>query len=145
MTLDGAFQFNFKNVFCSTAPPHHWNLNKIRICFVSIKGRLAGTWKRSSILADAKLFWKKSSRRKFNENKAQRNDSKVMIHVIFYNTDFKSSLIIPRSRVWCVRITDDVMSDDVIIDYIITKNEEMTLLVFVSPFRGWTLGQFWSL
>ena len=77
-----------------------------------------------------------SSRLKFNENKARRSDSKVMMHVIFYKTDFKSSLIRPRSRVWCVRITDDVMSDDVIIDYIITKNEEMALLDFVSPFKG---------
>ena len=81
-----------------------------------VKGRLACTWKRSSILADAKLF-----------------DSKVMMHVIFYNTDFKRLLIRTITHVLCVRITDDVMSDDVIIDNIIAKNREMTLLVHVSP------------
>ena len=45
-------------------------------------------------------------------------------------------LIRPRARVWCVRKKDDVMSDDVIVDYIIAKNGEMTLLVHVSPFKG---------
>ena len=82
------------------------------------------------------IFPKKSSRHKFNENKAQRNVSKVMKHVIFYKADFTHLLIKSRSRVWCVRKTDDVMSDDVIIDYIIIKNGEMTLLVRVSPFKG---------
>ena len=59
-----------------------------------------------------------------------------MKHVIFSKTDFKVSFIKPRSRIRSVRKTDDVMSDDVIIDYIITKNGEMTLLVYVSPFKG---------
>ena len=59
-----------------------------------------------------------------------------MKHVILNKTDFRSSFIKPRSTIWCVRITDGVMSDDVIIDYIITKNGEMTLLVTVSPFKG---------
>ena len=59
-----------------------------------------------------------------------------MKHTTFYYADFENSLIRPRSHGWCVRKTDDVMSDDVIIDYIITKNGEMTLLVYVSPFKG---------
>ena len=59
-----------------------------------------------------------------------------MKHAIFFKADFEGSLIRPRSRVWYVRETDDVMSDDVIIDNIIRKNGEMTLLVFVSPFKG---------
>ena len=59
-----------------------------------------------------------------------------MKHVIFSKTDFKVSFIKPRSRIQSVRKTDDVMSDDVIIDYIITKKGEMTLLVYVSPFKG---------
>ena len=82
------------------------------------------------------IFQKKSIRHKFYENRVKRIDSKVMKHVIFSKTDFKVSLIKPRSRVWCVQKTDDVMSDYVIIDYIITKNGEMTLLVYVSPFKG---------
>ena len=59
-----------------------------------------------------------------------------MKHVIFSKTDFKVSFIKPRSSILSVRKTDDVMSDDVIVDYIITKNGEMTLLVTVSPFKG---------
>ena len=59
-----------------------------------------------------------------------------MKHVIFTKTDFGALFIKPRSRIWRFRITDDVMSDDVIIDYIIIKNGEMTLLVRVSPFKG---------
>ena len=59
-----------------------------------------------------------------------------MKHVIFIKTNFKGSFIKPRSRIPYVRKTDDVMSDDVTIDYIITKNGEMTLLVHVSPFKG---------
>ena len=86
--------------------------------------------------ADAKLFQKKSSRHEFYENRIKRSDSKVMNHVIFLKTDFKGSFIKPRSSIRCVQKTDDVMSDDVIVDYIITKNGEMTLLVTVSPFKG---------
>ena len=59
-----------------------------------------------------------------------------MKHVIFTKTDFKGSFIKPRSSIRCVRKSDDVMSDDVIVDYINTKNGEMTLLVHVSPFKG---------
>ena len=59
-----------------------------------------------------------------------------MKHVVFSKTDFKVSFIKPRSSIRSVRKTDDVMSDDVIVDYIITKNGEMTLLVYVSPFKG---------
>ena len=66
-----------------------------------------------------------------------------MNHVIFLKTDFKGLFIKSRSSIRFVRKTDDVMSDDVIVDYIITKNGEMTLLVYVSPFKGWTLGRFW--
>ena len=49
-----------------------------------------------------------------------------MKHVIFTKTDFKGSFIKPRSSIRCVRKSDDVMSDDVIVDYIIAKNGEMT-------------------
>ena len=59
-----------------------------------------------------------------------------MKHVIFSKTDFKVSFIKSRSSIRFVRKTDDVMSDDVIVDYIIRKNGEMTLLVYVSPFKG---------
>ena len=59
-----------------------------------------------------------------------------MKHVIFSKTDFKISFIKARSSIRSVRKTDDVMSDDVIVDYIIRKNGEMTLLVYVSPFKG---------
>ena len=59
-----------------------------------------------------------------------------MQHVILIKRDLKGSFIKPRSSIRFVRKTDDVMYDDVIIDYIITKNGEMKLLVHVSPFKG---------
>ena len=59
-----------------------------------------------------------------------------MKHVIFTKTDCGGLFIKPRSRTWCFQMTDDVMSDDVIVDYIIAKNGEMTLLVHGSPFKG---------
>ena len=73
-----------------------------------------------------KIFQEKSSRHEFYENRVKRNDSKVMNHIIFSKTDFKGLFIKPRSSIRCVRKTDDVMSDDVIVDNLTIKNGEMS-------------------
>ena len=93
------------------------------------------------------FFQKKHSRHKFHENWPQRSDSKVMIHNLWNTLHYIIQTLraldqAEISRLVCPK-TDDVMSDDVIIDYIITKNGEMTLLVYVSPFKGWSLGRVW--
>ena len=58
-----------------------------------------------------------------------------MKHLIFSKTDFKVSFIRPRSIIRCVRKTDDIMSDDIIVDNMIRKNGEMTILVYVSHLK----------
>jgi len=59
-----------------------------------------------------------------------------MKHVIFSKMEFKVSFIKSRSIIRWVQKADDIMSDDIIADYMIRKNEEMTILVYVSHFKG---------
>jgi len=54
----------------------------------------------------------------FEKSLVEKNSMK---HVIFTKTDFLGSFIQPRSSIQCFRKTDDAMSYDVIIDYIIKK------------------------